>query len=186
MTAPWYPTKGGGYLVMPRDTIDHLLAHPDSEEFFEEAAALITLPTDKSFLKIHVDLGRIIGKAGCLECPRVGLNDVITCAFRKGRPKPSRVILNTEGPDTSFFTIFAYAHNRYPNEYRIVTGYIGTVAPFEPTDKALKHGSKEEQEAMEFWSTHALVYEPKIMGPPFLTTWARVLELAHNMHKDPL
>lgn len=166
-----YRTKCGGALVLPSKTKEHLVAHPEVGDMLEEVAGLIELPRDGSFLAREVDLGRVVGRSGCISAPAVGSEGEATFALRAGRRKPSRVAVGAVGPEVSTMVVLAFA-GKEPRTYVAITAYVGALAPKEPWDTA---PGKEREASLAFWSSHALVWDPGVMGQPIVSTWSAII-----------
>ena len=166
-----YRTKCGGVLVLPPKTKEHLVAHPEVGGLIEEVAGLIELPRDGSFVAKEIDLGRTVGRSGCVSATTVGPESNATFALRAGRRKPSRVAVGTIGPEASTVVVLAFA-GREPATYVLITAYVGELAPKEPWDA---EPGPEREDSLAFWSSHALVWDGEVMGKPFTSTWSEVI-----------
>jgi len=178
---PFLDTTCGGRLVLPSYVIEHLRAHPEVLDLLEELGELLELPRDGSLVLRTVDFGRVIGRSGAVETAEVGLDEPAMFAQRVGRTLPSRVEQGLEGPEVATLVVVAGAMPRQEEAgvYRLYTCYIGAeVAPKEPNDPTLTRGSKEFDQALAWWRSHALVYaEDSGWEPPFVSTWREVLDL---------
>ncbi len=175
-------SKDGGVVVVPWGTQQHLRAHPDVLDVLGEAISKIELPTDGEFLKTTVDLGRVIGRSGAVETDPIQYDEQTWFAHRIGRDGPSRVVLDTEGPEVSTVAILAFqARDRstgkiQPGKYILATAWIGSAeAEREPWDKGIKT-ERERQAALRYWCSHALVYDKEVMDKPFQSSWKEILE----------
>jgi hypothetical protein len=167
-------TKNSSNVIVPNKTLLHLQAHPEVMQFLEEAIRLLDLPTDNSFLRKEIEMGKIIGISGCVETPRIQMNELTLFAQRIERNHPSRVVYQ-EGTETSKISILAFPDRSGNGDYILITAWIGSLAPKEPWDPNI--GSKEElEESIKFWTTHALVYNPSIMGEVLSTSWEEILK----------
>ena len=166
-------TACGGNIVVPNKTEKHLLAHPEVQKILAEAIGKISLPNG-AFLATEVEMGRVVGLSGCVKVPWIELSDKAFFAQRIEREKPTRVLPGAEGKETTKVVILAFPDRRDKRTYVLITSWIGTLAPKEPWDANIR--SKEElQESLDFWSSHALVYDHEVMGPVFESTWDEVL-----------
>lgn len=167
-------TACGNRLVITRKTIDHLQAHPEAFGLLREAVGMLILPTDGSdFFKTTVDFGRIIGETICVPVP-INPEKRQTFTIRKGRTLPSHTVVGASKIPTSHFTMAAFK-GRY-GDWILITGYAGESDPREPNDRSLVPGSEDFYQALEFWTSHALVYDPEIMGEVYESTWADELK----------
>jgi hypothetical protein len=169
-----YPTKDGGKIILNAGTKEHLTAHPEAARYIQEAFALVELPQNGSELSLDVDLHRPLGRSGCLVVPEAGLDDVAQFAFRTARRGASRIVIpEGELPMVSTLAIKAIP-TKYSKTYRLLTAYVGTLAPREPWDAS----PDQFEESIAFWSCHALVYTLAVMGEPFSSTWREVIAQA--------
>ena len=166
-------TACGNRINITETTRNHLKTHPEAATMLEEATSRITLP-DSSFLLTSVDFNRVIGQSACVE---VDPDDTILFAVRKGRHLPSHVTKRQEKVDTRFFTVIAYK-NRRNGIWTLISCFNGPSVYREPHDRHFidKHDGREFAEALEFWTTHALVWEEEIMDEPFTSSWDEVLK----------
>ena len=178
-----YQTKCGGQIIVPWGTQKHLKAHPDVLEVLEEAIGKVVLPTDGSFLKTAVDLGRVIGHSGGVGTAPVEFDEQCLFAQRIDRAGPSRVVLDAISPEVSIVSVLAFqAKDRGTGEiqvgkYILATSWIGGLGMMEPWDPNIeKSGQETFEECLRYWSTHALVYDEEVMGKPFTSSWKEVLE----------
>lgn len=122
-------------------------------------------------VRITHDFGRIIGKTTCINTANMQ-NPNIYYDFRGNRKYPSKMINGVEPQDTTCVTLIVrqYKHEIIDNtDYLhvfVVTSYIGTASPKEYTEIEYKRSigkydftPEEEQEAIIFWSHHALLPE---------------------------
>lgn len=106
---------------------------------------------------IQVNMGRIVGKKLCVETTE---KDEIFYAAMPGRKsnRVSRYVRNREPVDSSFITLIL--QKRDDERFQLFNCYIGEPAPMDLSDPHLEKASKEaQQEALEFWKNHALIYE---------------------------
>ncbi|MBI3952719.1 MAG: hypothetical protein HY336_02060 [Candidatus Doudnabacteria bacterium] len=169
-----YKTACGGTIVVPPKTQEHLRAHPEVEGVLAEAIGRLTLPEGGAFCATEIEMGRVVGRSGCVATPPIGLSDPATFALRVGRDKPSRVVTGCEGPETTKVVVLAFASKEDQRTYVLITSFVGELAPKEPWDRSMRPGSTEHQESLDFWCSHALVHSP-VMGEPFESTWTQVL-----------
>lgn len=171
MLRDFYRTKCGGRLMLTAKAKEHLVAHPEVGDLLDEVAGLVELPRDGSFLVRAVDLGRLVGRSGCIPADRVGAEGKAKFALRVGRRKPSRVVIGALGPEVNTVVVLAFA-GREPGTYALITAYVGALAPKEPWDAT---PGIEREQALEFWGKNALVYDPEVMGEQFESTWQDII-----------
>ena len=169
-----FKTACGGAVVVPPKTEDHLRAHPEVLAFLAEAIGRVDLPRNGEFLATEVAMGRVVGRSGCVPMWHIGPNDRATFALRVGREKPSRVMVGAEGPETTKVVVLAFAAKEAAGTYVLVTAFVGELAPKEPWDRNIRTEA-EAKESLDFWVSHALVYDSSVMGDVFESTWNRVL-----------
>jgi len=150
-----------------------MIAHPEVGKLLDEVAGLVQLPSNGEFFAQAVDLGRIIGRSGCVATAPIDSETPTLFAQRVARDKPSRVIVGEEGPETSLVALLAFA-GREAGTYVLITAWRGPLAEKEPWDRSL--GTEEARVvALEFWCHNALVYDPAVMGETFTSTWRDIL-----------
>ena len=167
-------TACGGVIVIPRKAEEHLRAHPEVAELLPEAIGRVRLPSGGEFLATEVEMGRVVGRSGCVATPRIGLHDPATFARRIGRDNFSRVVLDAAGPETTTVVVLAFPAREERGTYVLVSSWIGTLAEKEPWDLSLRT-PEEVQRSRDFWTTHALVHDPEVMGKVYWMSWAKVL-----------
>ena len=168
-----FQTTCGGTIVVPRKAEDHLRAHPEVDLLLPEAIARVRLPRDGAFLSAEVEMGRIVGRSGCVSTPPISPSDRTLFAQRIGRDKPSRVIVG-EGEKTTKVVVLAFASREEAGTYVLVTSWVGSLASKEPWDPNIR-GDAEYQECLHFWCSNALVWDPAVMSEPFEGTWEEIL-----------
>ena len=167
-------TDRGGTVVISDDTQRHLEAHPGIIDLLTEAIIKIKLPTMPQQLQLQVDLGRIVGKSSLLETPQITATTPCWFAKRQGRLGPSRVIPDIGPAETSVISIIANAITS--DRYELVSAWYGGMAPKEPWDPDLADDPLAYEESINFWCSHALVYDPDVMDESFESTWKKVLQ----------
>lgn len=168
-----YRTRDGGRILVSPPAKLHLAAHPEVGAVIEEAVSRIKLPSDRTEIWTEIEMSRIVGVSGCVEARRIRETDLTTFAWRKERKHPSRVAVGAEGRPVSTVVVRALpTANLWI--YLLATAYVGTKAPLEPWDPELKT-AQEKDESLDFWCTHALVYNHAVMGLPFQFSWYEIL-----------
>lgn len=166
-------TSCGGQIVVPSKTALHLRAHPEVEGLLGEVCERLALPKDSSFLRCEVETGRIVGLAGCVEARPVKVDEPATFAKRIEHSGPSRVVV-ARGVETSKVSLLAFPSREDVRTYVLITAWVGSLAPKEPWDPNIA-SELERRESLEFWCTHALVYDQSVMGEPFTSSWSEWL-----------
>ncbi len=134
--------------------------HSLSEKVIAEALDLIEIKNDETLIKEQVNLNKIIGIKRCMQ---VDDNNEIIYAIRKGRDKHSKFVKNIEIEETSIVTVVLMK----PDEekyYIILSAYAGEMTEVEPWD------SRADENTINFWKSHALVYQPDEIFEDTITT----------------
>jgi len=168
-----FKTFCGGTIVVPRKAEDHLRAHPNVDLLMPEAIARVQLPRNGAFLSAEVEIGRVVGRSGCVQTPPITQSDRVLFAQRIGRDHPSRVIVG-EGEKTTKVVVLAFASHEEADTYVLVTSWVGSLAPKEPWDSNIRK-DEECQECLRFWCANALVWDPSVMSEPFKSSWEEIL-----------
>ena len=169
-----FKTACGGTIIIPRKTEEHLLTHPEAQDLLPEATGRVVLPQNRTFLSTEVEMGRVVGRTGCMQTTPINLDDRAMFAQRVGRDRPSRVIIG-DGEETTKVVVLAFASREEADTYVLVTSWVGSLAPKEPWDQNICN-SAERQESLRFWCTHALVWDTTVMSKPFKSSWKDILD----------
>lgn len=170
-----YKTACGGRIVVPRSRAEHLRAHPEVIPHLPEAIGRVQLPDGGAFLRVAVEMGRLVGPSGLVETTPIRLDEPALFARRLERDQASRVVVGEVGPEVSTIAVLAFADERDPRTYVLITAFFGdTRAPKEPWDRNIRDQA-EKEESISFWLGHALVWDADTMSAPFESTWAEVL-----------
>lgn len=144
--------------------VGHL--HPGVETYLAEVLSKINASGE--FVRKTVDLGRQVGFDACID---TDYDDEVVFAQRKGRPGLSRLVKKSPKP-TSLVTVIVAPHQEQVGKYALLTAFFGRLAPQEPTDlvftdraKARPDTDMRRIESREFWSAHALAYNPDELIP---------------------
>jgi len=165
-------STNGKEVFVTAETKKHLSAHPDVLEFIEEAVAKVHIPDTASLFKETISLGREIGISSLIETKPIRPDEETDFAMRVEREYPVRVSLNAKGSACDSVTL-KIVFDEKSKKYFLITAYIGPNTPSNPyyTNRT----SDEYKESLEFWCSHALAYDPKIMGKPFKASWNSIL-----------
>lgn len=128
----------------------HLDQHVDVKPLLIEAFSKINTE-NKNFTMQEVDMGRIIGNSLCVE---TNGKDRVFFAQRPNRNGLTRFVENREPNPSSMVAIILQKSSK-PDEYILITAFIGRLAPPEPWDKRATEAS------IDFWNTHALIEHPE-------------------------
>lgn len=134
----------------------HILENPKLIEHIKEAVEQSDIFGEKVVLE--VDLGRIVGTTSMVEITE---EDEIVWAKRKGRDKYSKFVKNREATPTDKVVAILF---KKEGGYLLWSGWCGELLPQEPDDDGGTRTSRE------FESTHALVFDEKIIQIDTLTT----------------
>lgn len=129
---------------------EHMAQHTDVIQYLDEAIGSVEVKS-RRFMKIHVDMGRVIGKTACVTTDET---DEIVYAVRVGRPGETRFVKNREMQPSSHVALIM---QKQGSEYKLVTAFVGKVAERELFDKSLRTEA-ERHVAEKFWANHALVW----------------------------
>lgn len=168
-----FKTACGGRIIVPQKAEDHLRAHPEVEGLLPEAVVKVRLPRNGAFLSAEVEMERIVGRSGCVKTPLIAVSDRVLFAQRIGRDKPSRVIVG-EGEETTKVVVLAFSSREEAGTYVLVTSWVGSLARKEPWDPNIC-SQEEYQDCLQFWCSHALVWDSTVMSGAFESSWEEVL-----------
>ena len=169
-----FKTACGGTIVVPRKVEDHLVAHPEVRDILPEAIGRVVLPSGGAFLSAEVEMGSVVGRSGCVQTSPISPSERSLFAQRVGRERPSRVMVG-EGEETTKVVVLAFASRGEAGVYVLVTSWVGSLARKEPWDPTIR-SQAEHQESLDFWCSHALVWDPAVMSAPFESSWQEVLK----------
>ncbi len=178
-----YRTACDGEVYISRTLRETLEARNIGTQELYDAIELLTLPTDQSFLKAEIDLGRIIGTEGVVQAPIISLNDATSYAYRAETRHPSRVVTGMIGAETSIFSLMGFCRsNKDPDmrSYMLIGAHIGTLSPPEIWDSKKFPTKSEFDNALAYWQKNAFVYDGGWMSDIFTTTQRHVLEDAES------
>ena len=168
-----YRTKCGGVLLITTKAQEHLRAHPEVVELLPCVAQRLVLPRNNTVLSTEVDMARVVGRAGRIAAPEIFVTDTALFARRVGRQHPSRVLI-AEAATVSTVAVVAFPSRKEARTYVLVTAWVGTIAPREPWDHTIAFPAQFD-EALRFWCTQAIVWDPAVMSEPYESSWAEVL-----------
>lgn len=127
-------------------------SHSHRPELNEEVLSKINIG-DNTFIKEVVDLGRVIGKDHLVETTE---EDKIVLLDR-GRGYPSRMVIGRDPENTTKATVIIAKcgpedGEEWDDKYVLITLFEGEPGEPEPYGR-----NENNQNAIEFWKTHALV-----------------------------
>ena len=148
------------------EVFSHPETHSHRPDLNAEVISKIELPTDRTFVRTTVDLGRVIGKDHLVEIE----SDSIDFYWKRGnRPGLSHMVLQ-DADDTQYVTVIlcvAREEEGTPSElvgkWILVTLFEGCPGEREPFDRSFERKNEDEevaeayQKSVDFWDTHALV-----------------------------
>jgi hypothetical protein len=151
-------TKNGVDVYADSYTLEHMGAHTGvNMEHVKESIRAVSM--EGTFLRQSVDLGRPVGYDSCVE---VTNKDLVGHFFRNGRDGKTPIVFGRQ-PEPTTEGILGLCIDR-PDGKATAWGYFyGKDAPKEPWDPRMR--DEERQDAEQFWSTHALVYNPGDIVP---------------------
>lgn len=145
-----------------RDRIDSHF-HPEgglTKELLAEAISRIDTEGRRHIVE-QVEFDHQVGYQSCVE---VGPDDDVEMVFRKGRSGRTPMVHGREPQPTNSVVVIIGRDQDYSEDgnYMLATSFVGTLATREPWDPGLGSG-EEIQEAEEFWSKHALLYNEDLI-----------------------
>jgi len=140
-------TSNNGIMVIDR-VRSHV--HNLSEKVLAEAISIMDVEVGETLVKLEVDLQKTIGIKRCVQ---INNENEIIYAVRKGREEHSKFVKDAEMEETSIVT-FVLMKAENEDYYIILSAYAGEMTEVEPWD------SRADENAINFWESHALVYQP--------------------------
>ncbi|KAM3570611.1 hypothetical protein VYU27_007328 [Nannochloropsis oceanica] len=95
----YYTTKCGKRIYVPDKTLEHMASHPEVDHaLFAEVCSKMSLPPviRRKKLPVEVNLERSVGRICIIETKPVLPNERTVFACRKGRVRPSRVVVQED------------------------------------------------------------------------------------------
>ena len=144
----------GSKVFMGYKCAQHMEAHSEvSLVDIREALSKIDMKGETFYIN-HVDLGRVVGKSGCVP---ITPKDKVRMYYRKNREGMTPFVFGREPVPTSCIVV-GVCYDARQARYKLVTAFYGNLATREPWDRNIE--SPEERAAcVEFWNTHALIYD---------------------------
>ena len=141
-----------------------------TKKLFQEAISKIDINEleNKDVIVKAIDLGRTIGKCTCVPTSD---KDTIYMAKRINRIGETPMVLDREPIDCSSIVVIL---EKEDDKYVVLTTFIGSLSPMEPWDPKLNGDEEKIKEAIEFWKTHALIYESSVVESVVLPNGKRV------------
>lgn len=152
-------------------------SHPHRTDLLGEVISKITLPTDQTFFRTTIDLGRVIGFDHLVEADED--HNKIVRIVRGNRTGWSPMVIDVEPKETSKVTIIlcvATDPKWYAGKWVVVTLFEGEPGLPEPWDKKCQANPDLKKESMEFWRHHALV-------PANEEEWKAVIDELYHFKK---
>ena len=170
-----FRTKNDSFVMISERVSPPLMVDPDLRKLIYEAIEKhLNLPDQVGrnySYKQSMDFGRIIGGCACVPVD----SESGWFASRRGKRTALPVVFDREKLETSFLTLTLVKH-RFEDLWVVVDFYIGSATPCAPYDRLLQLGSSEYQQSLDFWTSHALVYDPETMAEPYESSWEQELE----------
>lgn len=116
----------------------------------------------RNFTKKVICLHKTIGTTHCVKVSEKDSKNIIM-AYRQGRQGPTPMVKNRSPEPCSDITIIVRKEKQIENHYTLITAFVGSHSEPEPWDKSLKNNPKALQKSIHFWSTHALIFDPKLI-----------------------
>lgn len=147
-----------GQLASGQPVVDRYNSHIHQNvlELLPEAFEKIQLGKEE-FMVVQVDFDRIVGQTTCVETDS---GDKIVYAQRPKHQGLTRFVKNRLPEDCSSVTVILKEADGAKGTYVLISAFIGKKAEHEPWDR------NATPAAVEFWSSHALVWgsEPIVPG----------------------
>lgn len=133
----------------------HMKQHADVLPFLDEAIRLandLPLPAiiPHKATVITVKFDRIVGVCDCVETSE---SDDVVYAIRKERDRHMRFVKNRDAEKVDCLTMIMFSQS---NCWNLVSAWFGGPATQLPFSS--KMTDDEQRDALQFWSTHALVW----------------------------
>lgn len=120
--------------------------------------ALLKVNQTRTFQKHIVDMGEYVGNNYLVKVEKEDPN--IIYVIRKGRKGPTPMVKNRIPELCSKFVIILKKVRDNQGEYFVlITAFVGEESEKEPWDESLVKGTLEYKNSVEFWNTHALIYD---------------------------
>jgi hypothetical protein len=130
----------------------HVSDTPNLLDYTKEALAHVIAIDDVVY--VEVDLGRPLGKSDLVATDE---NDEIIYAKRVNRDTFTRFVKNRKQLEDSRIAVVLH---KTDDEYRLFSTWIGPATPPFP-----RENPKHDQESIEFWKKHALVWGRQAIQP---------------------
>lgn len=140
-----------GAVVINRQN-SHL--HEDIASIIDDVIAQVHT-NGRPFIEDEIDFGRVIGLCSCVSTEPT---DCVVYAQRLNRKGKTRFVLDRDKEPTTKAMVVLKRTDK-PQEYVLITAFIGGKAELEPWD------TRATSESLKFWQRKALVWgEPIIRG----------------------
>lgn len=161
--------------VVVDSQISHLASHSDVTPFLSQALQKISLAYNETFSIQEVEFEEESGKTNLAETEP---GDKIIYAQRINHEGLTRFVKGKQPLKINTITVILSAKDESVNitydpaeKYALVTAFWGRKTTYEPTDPFFeKNKGKPEtteiyRKSVEFWSKHALLYDPSVIIP---------------------
>lgn len=98
---------------------------------------------------------------GLNHCVPVSATDKIVMVYRKGREGQTPMVKGRKPLPCNILTVII-RKKKEEKDYTLLTAFIGGGSTREPWDRGIR-SEEERKECEEFWKTHALIYDPKLI-----------------------
>jgi hypothetical protein len=126
-------------------------------------------PRGRKFIEEEIVFSEIIGKTKCVQ---TGPQDTICFARRHGRSGLTRFVKDRSPEDCN--TVFVVLKKEREFRYALITAFIGKKPEPEMFDENAFSKSADPSaartRAKQFWSQHAMIYDPSVIVPGTETT----------------
>ena len=112
-----------------------------------------------TFKKKTVYFREFIGYNNCIATTPA---DKVVNVYRKGRLGTTPMVKGRKPEPCKSMVVIIRKDREYENCYRLVTCFVGEESFREPWDVTIRT-EEERKESENYWSTHALVYNPDLV-----------------------
>ena len=111
------------------------------------------------FKKKEIHFPNTIGLSHCVETTS---NDEVIMVYRKNRQGQTPMVINRKPEPSNTLTVIILKDTKHENRYILVSCFVGGGSMREPWDKGIMT-DEERKQSEEFWSSHALLYNPTLI-----------------------
>lgn len=147
-----------GYKVYDREDSHLHFEEGINKKLVEEALKRMYANGSKFKVK-EVHFSKPIGYNYCVP---ITSEDDVVMVYRKGREGKTPMVKGRKPLPCNILTVIIRKERDKNNHYTLVTCFIGGGSKREPWDKGIRT-DEERKESEEYWSSHALLYNPELI-----------------------